>query len=145
MVFLQVSCVIYHYLVSTVYVLVFVHLRSIIICVCRFKRKSLSFDVDIVACWRIIVLVYRRHLLLVTALTRSTINMPKFYTPLPCPAAACWWVQTSLEGDSRTEDVAVTLEDPNSLNNCSEQVFLLFLSNSELSKDELTKKSWYEH
>lgn len=37
------------------------------------------------------------------------------------------------------EDAAVTLEDANSLNNCSEQVFLLFLSNSELSKDELTQ------
>lgn len=31
----------------------------------------------------------------------------------------------------------MTLED--SLNNCCEQVFLLFLSNSELSKDELTQ------
>lgn len=37
------------------------------------------------------------------------------------------------------EDAAVTLEDPNSLNNCSEQVFLLFLSNSALSKDVLTQ------
>lgn len=107
-------------------------LQLMIICICRFKGKSLN----ILRCWRTIVLVYTRHLLLVTALTRSTINMPKFYNPLPCPAAACWWVQTSLEKDSRTEDAAVTLEEPNSLNNCSEQVFLLMLSDSELSKDE---------
>lgn len=33
----------------------------------------------------------------------------------------------------------MTLEDPNSANNCSEQVFLLFLSSAELSKDELTQ------
>lgn len=110
-------------------------LKLMIICVCSIKGKSLI----ILLCWRTIVLVYTRHLLLVTAPTRSTINMPKFYNPLPCPAAVCWWVQTSLEKDSRTEDAAVTLEDPNSLNNCSEQVFLLMLSNSELSKDEWTQ------
>lgn len=103
------------------------------------KEKPLSILVNILVYWRVIALVYTRHLLLVTALTRSTINMPKFYSPLPCPAAAFCGVQTSLEEDSRTEDAAVTLEDPNSLNNCSEQVFLLMLSSSKFSEEKLTQ------
>lgn len=65
--------------------------KSVIICVCRFKGKApLNIHVNNVACQEIMVLAYTRHLLLVMALTRSTINMPKFRGPLPRPAAARW-------------------------------------------------------
>lgn len=100
------------------------------------KSKAPQFSWQHQHVVRIMALVYTRQLLLVTALTRSTINMPKFHSPLPCAAALCWGVWTSLERDGGMEDAALTLENPN---NCSKQVLLIFLSNPELSKDELTQ------
>lgn len=56
--------------------------KSGIICVCRLKGKApLNIHVNNVACLEIMVLANTRHLLLVTALTGSTINMPKFRPP----------------------------------------------------------------
>lgn len=117
--------------------------KSVIICVCRFKGESpLHIHVNNVACQEILVLACMRHLLLVRALTRSTINMPKFHSPpLPRPAAACWWAQTTVEEDGKMEDTAAAAavaapEARNSLNSHREQVFLLFLTNPEISEEE---------
>lgn len=59
------------------------------------KRK---IPLSAVTRWRIMALVYTRHLLLHTALTAPTINTAKLLWPLPCPAVACCWVQTSSDG-----------------------------------------------
>lgn len=67
--------------------------KSVIICVCRFKGEiPLNIRVNNVACQEIMVLAHTRHLLLVTALTRSTTNMPKFRSPpppTPTPPSSC--------------------------------------------------------
>lgn len=73
--------------------------RPTIICACRFK----TLHVSVMACRKIMARVYTRQLLSVTALTKATINMPKFYGHLPCPAAGRWWVLTSLQEDGRTD------------------------------------------
>lgn len=60
--------------------------KSVIICVCRFKGESpLNIHVNNVACQEILVLAYTRHLLLVTALTRSTKTCQSFAAPPPQP------------------------------------------------------------
>lgn len=61
--------------------------------------------------------------------------------PLPRPAAACWWAQTTVEEDGKMEDTAAAAavaapEARNSLNSHREQVFLLFLTNPEISEEE---------
>lgn len=55
--------------------------------------------------WRIMALVYTRHLLLHTAPTGPTVNTAKLLRPLPsCPAVACCTVQTSSDGGRRSSD-----------------------------------------
>ena len=105
-----------------------------IICVCRFKGKPPQFP-----CQHHGVLednsvsVYKTS---VVANSADKIYNKHAKVLQPPPMSSCSML-VSLDIFSRTEDAAVTLEDPNRLNNCSEQVFLLFLSNAELSNDEL--------
>lgn len=73
--------------------------------------------VNNVACQEIVVLAYERHLLLVTALTRSTINMPKFHSllpphPRPPPPSSSCRAQTTGEEDGGMEDTAAAAAAP---------------------------------
>lgn len=65
--------------------------------------------------------------------------MPKFcsphpHPPTPCPAAARWWAQTTVEEDGGME--ATAAEARNSLNWDREQVFLLSQASPDLSEEE---------
>lgn len=64
--------------------------------------------------------------------------MPKFRSPLPRPAAARWWAQTAVGEDGGMEDTAAVAapEARNSLSSHREQVFLLLLTNPDLSEEE---------
>lgn len=114
--------------------------KSVIICICRFKgRKPLNIHVNNMAGQEIMVLAYTRHLLLVTALTRSTINMPEFCnpptttTPSSCSTLVStdgwrrWWLDRGHGSSSGGSG---------GLNSHREQVFLLLLKNPDLSEEE---------
>lgn len=90
--------------VNTIFMLFGWFLRGITIkCFSYLSGLKRKIPLSAATRWRIMPSVYTRHLLLHTALTAPAINTAKFLWPLPCPAVACCWVQTSSDGGRRTQ------------------------------------------